>query len=53
LARLKNEFRLQIIVKAQNRKNLRQTLDFALHDAENKFCDLRIVNVEIDPINLL
>lgn len=53
LARLKNEFRLQIIVKAQNRKNLRQTLDFALHDAEDKFCDLRIVNVEIDPINLL
>ncbi len=53
LARLKNEFRLQILVKAKNRRNLRETLDFALHDAQEKFCDLRIVNVEIDPINLL
>jgi len=53
LARLKNEFRLQILVKAKNRAKLRETLDFALHDAQEKFCDLRIVNVEIDPINLL
>jgi len=53
LARLKNEFRLQILIKAKNRAKLRETLDFALHDAEERFCDLRIVNVEIDPINLL
>lgn len=53
LARLKGEFRLQILLKAQNRTKLRQTLDFALHEAELKFCDLRIVSVEIDPINLL
>jgi primosomal protein N' (replication factor Y) len=53
LARLKNEFRLQILVKARNRAKLRETLDFALTDAEERFCDLRIVHVEIDPINLL
>lgn len=53
LSRLKNEFRLQILVKAKNRTKLRETLDFALHDAEERFCDLKIVNVEIDPINLL
>jgi primosomal protein N' (replication factor Y) len=53
LARLKGEFRLQILIKAQNRTKLRQTLDFAIHEAELKFCDLRIVSVEIDPINLL
>ena len=53
LSRLKNEFRLQILIKAQNRAKLRQMLDFALHDAQEKFCDLRIVSVEIDPINLL
>jgi primosomal protein N' (replication factor Y) len=53
LARLKNEFRLQILIKAKNRTKLRETLDFALHDAQERFCDLRIVNVEIDPINLL
>ena len=27
--------------------------DFAVHEAQEKFCDLRIVNVEIDPVNLL
>ncbi len=53
LARLKNEFRLQILIKATNRAKLRQTLDFALHDAQEKFCDLKIIFVEIDPINLL
>ena len=53
LARLKNEFRLQILIKARNRVVLRSTLDFALAEAQEKFCDLRIVYVEIDPINLL
>ncbi len=53
LARLKGEYRLQILVKAKSRAKLRETLDFALHDAQEKFCDLKIVNVEIDPVNLL
>ena len=53
LARLKNEHRLQILVKARNRAKLRETLDFAIHTAEEKLCDLKIVNVEIDPVNHL
>jgi len=53
LARLKGEHRLQILVKARNRRHLRETLDFALAEAQEKFCDLRIVYVEIDPVNLL
>ncbi len=53
LARLKGEYRLQILVKARNRAKLREMLDFALTDAQEKFCDLRVVNVEIDPVNLL
>ncbi len=53
LARLKGEHRLQILIKARNRAKLRETLDFALADAQEKFCDLRIVNVEIDPVNLM
>jgi len=53
LARLKGEYRLQILVKARNRRHLRETLDFALAEAQEKFCDLRIVYVEIDPVNLL
>ena len=53
LARLKGEHRLQMLIKAVNRKKLRELLDFGLHEAQEKFCDLKTVNVEIDPINLL
>jgi primosomal protein N' (replication factor Y) len=53
LAKIKNEFRLQIFVKAKNRKKLRETIDFAFHQAEEENCDLRAVSLEIDPINLL
>jgi len=53
LSRLKNEYRLQIIIKAVNRRSLRETLDIALADAETHGCDLRTLNVEIDPVNLM
>ncbi|MEO6654894.1 MAG: primosomal protein N' [Pyrinomonadaceae bacterium] len=53
LARLKNEFRLQIILKGVSRRSLRETLDIALAEAEQSGCDLRTVNVEIDPVNLM
>ncbi len=53
LARLKGKHRLQMLIKASNRKKLRELLDFALHEAQEKFCDMKTVNVEIDPINLL
>ncbi len=53
LSRLKNEYRLQIIIKSINRRSLRETLDIALSDAESKGCDFRTVNVEIDPVNLM
>lgn len=53
LSRLKGEHRLQILIKARNRTKLRETIDFALAEAQEKFCDLRVVNVEIDPVNLL
>ena len=53
LSRLKNEFRLQIILKGVSRRSLRETLDIALADAEQHGCDLRTVNVEIDPVNLM
>jgi primosomal protein N' (replication factor Y) len=53
LSRLKGEYRLQILIKARNRQKLRELLDFALHNAQEKFCDLKIINVEIDPVNLL
>ncbi len=53
LARLKNEHRLQILIKAKNRTRLRETIDFAIADAEAKGCEIRFVNLEIDPINLM
>ena len=53
LPRLKGEFRLQILIKSKNRKTLRRVLDNALTEAEKKSCDLKIIFVEIDPINML
>ncbi|MEO7658090.1 MAG: primosomal protein N', partial [Pyrinomonadaceae bacterium] len=53
LSRLKNEYRLQIIIKAVSRRSLRETLYIALADAEQNGCDLRTINVEIDPVNLM
>ena len=53
LSRLKNEYRLQIIIKAVSRKSLRETLDIALADAEEHGCDMRTIYVEIDPVNLM
>jgi primosomal protein N' (replication factor Y) (superfamily II helicase) len=52
LARLKGEYRMQIIVKSANRKKLREFLEFAMHEAQTKSLDLRCVDIEIDPINL-
>ncbi|CAN5375181.1 primosomal protein N' [soil metagenome] len=53
LSRLKNEYRLQIILKGVSRRSLRETLDIAVADAEQHGCDLRTINVEIDPVNLM
>ena len=53
VARIKNKYRQQIIVKSQNRKSLREFIDQALNEAETRGCDRRIVNVEIDPVNLM
>lgn len=53
IARLKNEYRLQIILKSPNRKHLRETLERALSDADHRGCDMRTIFVEIDPVNLM
>jgi len=53
IARLKNEFRVQIILKATTRRGLRETLAIAIADAEENGCDMRTVFVEIDPVNLM
>lgn len=53
IARMKNEYRMQIIIKCENRRTLRETLDDALADAESRGSDRRIVHLEIDPVNLM
>ncbi len=53
ISRLKGEFRLQIILKGPTRQILRETLNIALLEAEHLGCDLRTINVEIDPVNLM
>ena len=53
LARLRGEHRIQLLIKSRNRSLLRQVIDIALADAATRGCDIRAVNVEIDPINLM
>ncbi|MBA2339339.1 MAG: primosomal protein N' [Pyrinomonadaceae bacterium] len=54
LARLRGEHRIQILVKSSNRARLRETLDLALADAATMpGCDVRAINLEIDPVNLM
>jgi len=53
IARIKNEYRMQILIKSASRKSLRETLEIGLHLAEENGADLRRVYTEIDPVNLM
>jgi len=53
LARLRNESRIQILVKCPSKKRLREVIEAGLVGAESRKCDMRLVTVEIDPVNLL
>lgn len=53
IARLKNEFRMQILLKSTNRKRLRAVLDSAMAEAQKRGANMRIIKIEIDPINLM
>ena len=53
ISRLKNQFRLQIILKSPSRKEIRKVLALALKQAEVSGGDLRGYTTEIDPINLM
>ena len=41
------------MIKSRNRANLRKTLDAAIVEAGLRGCDMKIVNIEIDPVNLM
>lgn len=54
IARLRNEHRVQILVKSTDRAHLRTVLDLAIAEAETvPACDTRAINLEIDPVNLM
>lgn len=53
ISRIRNEYRIQLIIKSPGRKELRNNLDRALEEAETRGCDLRILRIEIDPVDLM
>jgi primosomal protein N' (replication factor Y) len=53
LARLKGEFRVQILIKCRNRRELRKIIDNALKSLAARKINLRAINVEIDPVSVM
>jgi primosomal protein N' (replication factor Y) len=53
LARLKGEFRVQLLIKGRNRLRLRKTIDDALKALATRNISLRSINVEIDPVSIM
>lgn len=53
LARLKNEFRMQLLIKGRKRQQLRDVIDVALKSVAAAGVNLRSVNVEIDPVSIM
>jgi primosomal protein N' (replication factor Y) len=53
LARLRGEHRIHLLVKSRSRPRLREVLDMAIAEATARGCEMRSVNLEIDPINLM
>ncbi|MEO8650265.1 MAG: primosomal protein N' [Acidobacteriota bacterium] len=53
LAKLKGEYRFQILIKSTNRHRMRDLINIGTARAEASGCDPRTVFVEIDPLNLM
>ena len=53
LARLKGEYRVQLIIKCRNRRELRRLIDDALKALGERKINLRSINVEIDPVSIM
>jgi len=53
IARLKNEYRMQLILRSESRRDLRKVLDVALAETEGRGVEMRFVYVEIDPVSLM
>ena len=53
LARLKGEYRVQLLIKCRNRRELRRIIDEALKALSERKINLRSINVEIDPVSIM
>ena len=53
LARLRGEYRVQLLVKSRSRKQMRAIIDRGLESLENAGQDLRPITFEIDPISMM
>ncbi|MFN0124924.1 MAG: primosomal protein N' [Blastocatellia bacterium] len=53
VARIKNEHRLQVLIKTKNRRVAREALDAAIIGLKQAGYDLRMVNVDVDPVSLM
>jgi primosomal protein N' (replication factor Y) (superfamily II helicase) len=53
LARLKGEYRIQLIIKSPNRRQLRRVVDTALAAIFNRGVNLRSINLEVDPVSIM
>jgi primosomal protein N' (replication factor Y) (superfamily II helicase) len=53
LARLKGQYRVQLLVKCRNRHQLRKIIDDALTALSQRKINLRGINVEIDPVSIM
>lgn len=53
LARLKNEYRIQLLVKCRSRRELRKVVDGALTAVARRGINPRSLNLEIDPVSIM
>ncbi len=53
LARLRGEYRIQLLVKSRSRKQMRAVIDAAMKSMEESGNDLRSVTLEIDPVSMM
>jgi primosomal protein N' (replication factor Y) len=53
LARLRGEYRFQVLIKTANRRTAREALDLAMDRALTAGYKSQSISIEIDPINLM
>jgi len=53
LSRLKGEHRLQVLIKTRYRRQAREALDAAMLTLKESGVDLKMVNIEVDPVSLM